>query len=334
MGNLRMGARQAVRKCLKIKEGEKVVIITDQETQKIGLAIAREIPRGADIQFFVMEDFGPRPLAFPRQIGEALARADVAFFAAQDVKGELQTFRGPMLDIRNAKSRFAHMGGITEQIMEEGMCADYDRIAALSKRVYQKVRSARKIEVRTPGGTNLVVQLSPLLKWIICDGLIASGYWTNLPDGEVFTCPVDASGILVVDGCLGDFFDKKYGPLEQTPVSIFIENGRAMPGTVKCANEALAKELSEYLFRGDEHSNRVGEFALGTNIGLERIIGNLLQDEKFPGVHIAFGGSFPEETGADWDSDSHVDCVIQKPTVWVDGGIIMREGKYILQRGA
>ena len=42
----------------------------------------------------------------------------------------------------------------------------------------------------------------------------------------------------------------------------------------------------------DENSDRVGEFAIGTNIGVARVIGNILQDEKFPGIHIAFGNPY------------------------------------------
>jgi len=74
----------------------------------------------------------------------------------------------------------------------------------------------------------------------------------------------------------------------------------------------------------------VGEFAIGTNIGLTRLIFNLLQDEKFPGIHIAFGSSYPNKTGATWDSRTHVDGVLRRPTIYVDGEAIMTQGTFHL----
>ena len=330
---IKEGARRAIEDCLKVKTGEKVVIITDVETLEIGYAILQAARRITEkVYFFLMEDFGQRPLVFPDKIGEILKEADVSLYVAQGVEGECQMFRGPMLEVvdNNSRLRHAHMVGITEQIMQEGLCSDYREIQRISGLVHQRVSRAKEIRVIANGGTNITARFSSEIKWVICDGNITGGHWSNLPGGEVFTCPADVNGILVVDGCLGDYFDDKYGLLEKTPVCVFVENGRAIRGTIQCVNQELAKEFSEYLFKNEKNSDRVGEFALGTNVGLKRLIGSLLQDEKFPGIHLAFGGSYPEETGAKWDSDSHIDCVIKKPTVYLDGEIIMRRGKYIL----
>jgi len=332
MGSITKGARQAVENCLKIKAGEKVVIITDRETFKIGFAIRRAVERITNrIRFLVMEDFGGRPLDFPDEVGEALKEADVSFYVAQSAKGEYQTFRKPMLEIINAnkKLRHGHMICITKQIMKDGMCSDYQEIQRVSKLVYQKIHKAKEIRVVTEKGTDIIAHFSPRLKWVICDGNITSGNWSNLPDGEVFTSPIDINGTVVINGCLGDFFGEKYGSLERTPVTINIKDGRAIQGSIKCENKELERELAEYIFQTDENSSRVGEFALGTNIGLKKLIGNLLQDEKFPGVHIAFGSPLPDHTGADWDSNAHVDGVIKDTTVYADGKVIMKKGKYL-----
>ena len=115
------------------------------------------------------------------------------------------------------------------------------------------------------------------------------------------------------------------------PVLIEIENGRAVREDIRCDNERLLEELSEYIFENDANSNRVGEFAIGTNTGLRELIYNLLQDEKFPGVHIAFGSPIPAKTGAKWDSKAHVDGVIKTPTITVDGEVIMDKGRFRLE---
>jgi aminopeptidase len=82
-----------------------------------------------------------------------------------------------------------------------------------------------------------------------------------------------------------------------TPLTIRIKANRL--SEAHCANRALEDEFWRYTHT-DENSDRVGEFAIGTNIGVRDVIGNILQDEKIPGVHIAFGDPYGSYTGAPW----------------------------------
>jgi aminopeptidase len=333
VGTIEQGVKQAVENCLKVKAGESVVIITDEETIEIGITIKTAIEKiTADVKFFVMEDFGKRPIDYPKAIDDAIKAADVSVYAAQGAEGELQTFRMKMLRAieANPRLRHAHMIGITPEIMKDGMCSDYKEIQRVSRLVYDKVRNANKIRVVTEKGGDFIAEFSPELKWLVEDGNIPSGDWRNLPDGEVCTCPVDVNGTVIFDGCLGDFFTERYGSLESTPIRIEVENGRAMKESIRCDNEQLQHEFTKYLFEIDENSNRVGEFAIGTNTGLTKLIYNLLQDEKFPSVHIAFGSPLPGKTGAKWDSKAHVDGMIKNPTIYVDGKVLMDKGKFCL----
>jgi leucyl aminopeptidase (aminopeptidase T) len=81
----------------------------------------------------------------------------------------------------------------------------------------------------------------------------------------------------------------------------------------------------------DENSDRVGEFAIGTNLGVEHVIGNILQDEKFPGIHIAFGNPYGEHTGAPWTSTTHIDVVGLRFNIWVEEEQIMRDGHFLVE---
>ena len=333
MGNIEEGVKQAVEHCLKVKAGENVVIITDAETVDIGSAIKAAIEKiTAEVKFFVMEDFGERPIDYPKAIDDAIKAADVSIYAAQGAEGELQTFRMKMLRAveANPRLRHAHMIGITPEIMKDGMCSDYKEIQRVSRLVYEKVRNAGKIRVVNEKGNDFVAEFSPQLKWLVEDGDIPPGDWKNLPDGEVCTCPVNVNGKVIFDGCLGDFFTEKYGSLENTPIFIEVENGRAIKESIQCNDEQLRNEFIRYLFENDENSNRIGEFAIGTNTGLTKLIYNLLQDEKFPSVHIAFGSPSPGKTGADWDSKTHVDGMIKNPTIYVDGEMLMDKGQFCL----
>ena len=151
------------------------------------------------------------------------------------------------------------------------------------------------------------------------------------PDVEVGACPIDVNGTAVIDGCLGDFFIQKYDSLEETLTSVKIENDRAIRTSIECADKRLREEFIEYLFENDENSDRVGEFAIGTNTCLTELIYEILQDEKFPGVHIAFGSPGPNQTGANWDCTSRLDSVINSPTVIADGVTIMEKGQFRLE---
>jgi len=336
MGSLRFGAEQAVRKCIRVQPGEVVVLVTDRECLEIGKELENVVREITDsITTFVLEDFGDRPedgskpLAFPAEIGKALEKANVSIYAASGKRGELKSFRSPMLDIVDGKAdlRHGHMINITKQVMELGMSTDYDEIQKLSKKVYDIVHTAKSIRVTSPAGTDFTVTLNPDWKWIISDGQISNEQWKNLPDGEVFTCAQNAEGKAVIDGCLGDYFSE-LGTCETFPVTVEMANGIVTQLTCEARPE-LEKELNDYIHQ-DENAKRVGEFAIGTNVGLDRIIGNLLQDEKFPGVHIALGHGYPEKTGSPWASDAHIDLVMRKVTVEVEGKAIMRDGQFLI----
>jgi leucyl aminopeptidase (aminopeptidase T) len=334
MGTIEQGVSQAVGNCLKVQPGEKAVIITDWQTIEIGSALKAAIEKIAgEVEFFVMEDFGTRPIDLPPVIDDAMRSADVSVYAAQGAEGELQTFRMPMLRALEANPtlRHAHMVGITPRIMCDGMCSDYEEIRRISRLVYEKVSIAESIEVTTEKGCNFTARFSPELKWLSEDGDIKPGRLMNLPDGEVCTCPIDVNGTAVIDGCLGDFFAYKYDSLEQTPIIVEIENGRAIRASIECLDERLREEFTKYLFENDENSDRIGEFAIGTNTCLTELIYEILQDEKFPGVHIAFGSPEPNQTGADWDCKSHLDGVINSPTIIADGVTIMEQGQFRLE---
>jgi leucyl aminopeptidase (aminopeptidase T) len=280
-----------------------------------------------------MEDFGSRPIDMPDAIKEAIRSADVSVYAAQGAEGELQSFRGPMIKAIEANNslRHAHMIGITPEIMCDGMCSDYNEIKRISRLVYEKVKNAEKIEVITDKGCNFTARFSAKLKWLCEDGDIRPNHWLNLPDGEVCTCPIDVNGTAVIDGCLGDYLAEEYGSLENTPITVEIENGRAIKESIECPDEQLREKFTDYLFENDENSDRVGEFSIGTNTGLTGFINNILQDEKFPGVHIAFGSPAPGRTGADWDCSAHIDGVIVSPTIIVDATVLMDKGKFLLE---
>jgi leucyl aminopeptidase (aminopeptidase T) len=219
------------------------------------------------------------------------------------------------------------MVNINRQIMLEGMRADFLAVDALSQRLVERARMTKKVTCRTANGTDYVAELSPKLKWLKTSGIITKEKWGNLPGGEIFTSPFDSSGVFVVDGVVGDYLCQKYGDLEATPLTIEVENNRIR--SLQCDNKELLEEFRAYTST-DENSNRVGEFAVGTNTACTHVIGNILQDEKIPGIHIAFGHPYAEHTGQNWISKTHIDCVGRNFDIWFDDDKVMERGKFLI----
>jgi leucyl aminopeptidase (aminopeptidase T) len=323
------GAVNAVTTCLRIQPGEKVTLICDMACLTIGASLARELEvRGLAWSGFVLEKLCPRPLTdMPAEVILGMESSAVSIFAVQVQTGELMS-RRQMTDVVNRRGmRHAHMVNITEEIMCEGMRADFGAVDTLSQRVIEIVRAAKTIRGTTPTGTDITVQLSPEYHWLKTSGIISPKKWGNLPGGEIFTSPWELNGTFVVDGVVGDYLCAKYGLLDENPLMLTIEKNRLT--SAQCANKALETEFWEYCHT-DENSDRVGEFAIGTNIGLTRVIGNILQDEKFPGIHIAFGDPYGFHTGANWQSCTHIDVVGLHFDIWADERPIMQNGTFLV----
>ena len=324
------GARNAVRVCLRVQASEKVTVITDEVSLEIGAALVRELEEvGCRYQTWVLEDVAVRPLTdLPLAIAEDLESSQVSIFAVQAQTDELKS-RMQMTDMVNRrKIRHAHMVNINKRIMLEGMRADFQKVDRLSVKVLERVRKAKQIRAKTLAGTDLVADLNPNYRWIKTSGIISPEKWGNLPGGEVFTTPGEVNGIFVIDGVVGDYLCAKFGDLKSNPLTIQVKANRVI--AAHSANKELKDDFWAYTHT-DENSNRVGEFAIGTNIELKDVIGEILQDEKYPGIHVAFGNPYGAHTGAKWYSSTHIDVVGRNFDVWVDGEQIMRGGQFLIE---
>jgi leucyl aminopeptidase (aminopeptidase T) len=327
------GARNAVTTCLRIKPEEKVTLIADRACLTIAASMAVELEElGCTWNAFVLEDLAPRPLAgMPPEVLEDMESSQVSIFAVEVQPNELSS-RMQMTDVVNRRRmRHAHMVNITPEIMTQGMRADFLEIDKLSQAVLDKVRKATYVRATTPAGTDIHAQMNPNYRWFKTSGIISTEKWGNLPGGECFTAPEEVNGVFVVDGVVGDFLCKEYGLLASQPLTIHIESNRIVRAT--STNKKLERDFWAYTHT-DENSDRVGEFAIGTNIGVDRVIGNILQDEKFPGVHIAFGDPYGAHTGAKWKSSTHIDVVGLRFNIWLGNAAgeeqIMRDGEFLI----
>jgi len=333
--SLKTEAKNAVENCMCVRPDEKVVIISDANTAKIGKNLkcaARNVTD--DVKFFNLNSYGERPLSyFPDKIEQQADQADVTFWTAKSYDRELEALRMPFIKAAIDGGRHGHMVNVTEDVMKQGMSADYQKIKKFTEKLRKKLVDTETVRVQNEQGTDIEATFSDEYNWVPSTGVYKEkGYWGNLPDGEVYTVPLTMEGKLVVDGMLGDHFPNKFGheELQETPVIIEVENnGKPRATEIRCENKELEKEVKDYLSRS-ECTSIVGEFGMGTNIFLEGFTNNSLLDEKYPGVHIAFGDPLGTETKADWSCPEHLDMILTKTNVWLDEEKVIEDGEYLI----
>jgi len=154
--------------------------------------------------------------------------------------------------------------------------------------------------------------------WENCDG------HENFPDGEIFTGPVEDSA----NGTVRFTYPACEGGREVEDVRLWFEKGKVVKATAVKNEEFLLAMIDT-----DEGARYLGEFAFGTNQGVQRFTKNILFDEKIGGtVHMALGSGYPE-TGSKNRSALHWDmiCDLRRGgEVWVDGVLFMQDGKFLI----
>jgi leucyl aminopeptidase (aminopeptidase T) len=307
-----------------------VALVADEASREVAASLAAALETAdATTEHILIEQIATRPLASaPPAIVDALERADAGILCVHPLQGELAARMAIVAAVERRQIRYAHMVGVTPQIMMEGMRADYRLVDRLSVALCERMRLAASLRVETAAGTSLTATFDRSLHWVKTSGIISRRYWSNLPAGEVFTTPASVDGVFVCNATAGDYFGSKYGDLAAAPLTLEISNGRLT--AAHCDRRDLEREFWSYCHT-DEHSDRVGELAFGTNVALSGMIGILLQDEKVPGVHLAFGDPYGSQTGANWKSKTHVDVLTRDCNVWIDDEQVIEKGKYLLE---
>jgi leucyl aminopeptidase (aminopeptidase T) len=319
-----------------LKPTDRLVVVGDDSIRLcVEELVRRAGPLVAKCAVFNLDRCGPRPLpALPDEIRVALDDCDVVFVlvrAASDGQtNELATVRRPIA-LHSERIKHINLPGVTYEVLESALQDDPREMWAFTGRVYEAVRAVREIRVRGANGTDALFRFAPALRWVNSDGdyreKFAPRGSNNLPGAEVYTAPAYAEGTFVVDGVLGDHLAGRYGVITATPVRLELRGGRVV--SVWSGRAELQEAVERYI-RTDANASRIGEFGMGTNRSLPKLLGNMLHDEKYPSVHIAAGSPYPHVTGADWDSDAHMDFITLAPTIEADGRRIMEAGRWLL----
>src|SRR5271157_1579965 len=222
------GAKNAVEVCLGVRAKERVTLIADEISREVAASLEKALDaRGAVFTGLLLEDFGPRPMkGAPEAVLEALEKADVGILCMTPQPGELTARMAIVRVVERRQIRYAHMIGVTPEIMQQGMRADYRLVDRLSDRLRERMMRAESLRVKTEAGTAISAHFDRGLDWVKTSGLISPRYWSNLPAGEVFTTPATVDGRFVCDATAGDYFNGKYGDLQSTPLTLKIASAR------------------------------------------------------------------------------------------------------------
>ncbi len=197
-----------------------------------------------------------------------------------------------------------------------GAClVDWKKMARELKKL--KTLMERTERVRIVGkNTDLTFSIKGR-KAIICAGE------SNMPDGEIFTAPVEGS----VEGEIYYEFPAIYGGREVSGIRLRFEKGRVVEAVAE-KNQELLKTLLDT----DRGARIPGEFGIGYNYGIDRFTRDILFDEKIGGtIHIALGKSYAESGGKN-DSALHWDMVKdlrEEGELYFDGKLVMKNGKFM-----
>ncbi|MBM4249309.1 MAG: aminopeptidase [Euryarchaeota archaeon] len=310
------GARTAVRTCLRVRKGERTVVVTDILKEDIGEAVhwaAKEA--GAEailVKMLPRSRHGEEP---PEPVAAIMRTADVVIAPTAYSISHTQARKEANL----AGARIATMPMITEEMMSRGgMTADFREVKRHAGRLAREIGEATFVHVSSPDGTDIRFSVEGR-KWVADSGLLHNrGDFGNLPGGELFVPPVEgtADGVIVVTGALAGI-----GILKR-PVRITVRNGLAREITGGTQARAFARMLEGAGAKLDTPDNayNLAEFGIGLN-PKARLIGNPLEDEKAIGtVHLALGDN--STFGGNTRAGIHVDGIILRPRVEVDGKVL------------
>ena len=314
MSDLDAAVRAVVRECLAVKDGEEVLVVCNPATQNMGEMLRGEAAEvGAEAVLTVMSERASHAAEPPATVTEAMAAADVLL--APTVQSLSHTAARKRASDNGA--RCATLPGVTEDMLARVMSADMEGLRRKGHAVADALDRAVEAHITDANGTDLRLDLSGRPAIPDAGELTERGAFGNLPCGEGFISPKDGNGSLVIDGSMAGI-----GLVDQ-PVELVVEGGH-LTSARGGQGMAFMELLTEH---GDDGTN-IAELGVGTN-EKAKLTGEVLEDEKILGtIHVAFGAS--AGIGGTVQVPVHLDCVVMKPTLELDGEVIARDGELLI----
>jgi len=341
---IRQGVLDMLQVNMGLKEGEKLLVVTDLLTPlqwsslegaelmlasersmlaKMVAEIASESYPQCSVEFYLYPATGQHGAEPGEEVARKMAQADVVI--------AITTYSLSHTDARQqatqAGARVASMPGFEPQMFYSGgpMAVDYQQVARDTKVIAELLTTAQKAVIRSRDGTDLSFSLAGRPGQVDGGIYTTKGAWGNLPAGEAFIVPVEgtAEGQVVVP---------KGGSTDITEEMIFTFQGgwvREIRGGGKGGDRL--RQLMQFDSDAEEHRLRrnLAELGVGTNPNARSPV-NLLEAEKIKGtVHIAVGDN--AHMGGQISCDLHEDFVLPQPDLILDDKLVIEAGRWVFK---
>jgi aminopeptidase len=280
-----------------------------------------------DVRIYILAESNTKSLSgvdSAKTVIRAQSRSELMkIMMKRSASGELRWVLGPYPT--NACAQDAEMSLAEYEDFVYGACLPdmndpigyWKRFSAKQQKICDWLKGKKKVRVI---GKDTDLRLSIAGRnFENCDGKM------NMPDGEVFTGPVEDS----MEGHVYFSYPAINRGREVTGVRLWFEKGQVVKATAEKNQDYLLKTIAT-----DEGSKRVGEFAIGTNEGIQKFTREILFDEKIGGsFHMALGSGYPE-TGSKNESAIHWDMVCDLRDggeIWVDDTLFYKNGKFVIK---
>lgn len=325
MSDLKKAAETAVTQCMGIKPNEKVLIVTDKNFRDVGYAIfdaSKKVTNDTVLIEIKPEKFdGIEPAPY---VAKFIQNFDVHFYNTSWSLSHTEARRNAA---KKRGTRVASMPEVSVEIFERTMNVDYEKIKKLTEKISEILTEAELVELKTVLGTDIKIPIKGYRGYVWAGICREKGKFINLPDGEACIVPQDgkSNGVIFFDGSF------PYISPIKTPIKATIEDGYCVKLEGGKEAEKLKKMLCNY---GDKKISKnnpacfLAEFGIGTNFAA-KLSGLITEDEKvYKTVHLAFGNSVM--FGGSNDVELHLDGVVTKPDLWIDGKQLMDKGEFLI----
>ncbi len=305
-----------IRACLDLSPSEELLVICNPITEELGALLRIHAQgEGCEATLAVISERDSHAAEPSRAVAAAMLAVDAV--AAPTIQSISHT------EARRAATeagvRIASMPGVTEEMLSRVMGADLQTLRKRGTSIGRALGAGAEARFTCAHGSDLRIGLEDRTAIVDAGALNMRGAFGNIPCGEAFIAPVEGSaeGTLVVDGSIATI-----GRLSE-PIELTVRGGHLTEATGP-EGAQLLELLSEH---GADGTN-VAELGIGTNESAI-LTGNILEDEKILGTaHVAFGAS--AAIGGTVQVPVHLDCVVLRPTVEVDGATLVSAGELVV----
>jgi leucyl aminopeptidase (aminopeptidase T) len=331
---LARAAHNILTRSLGLRRDQNLLIFADASSLEVVEVMARA---ARDLGIATSTLFVPRVLQADARAGESLPlpveaaiRESDAVLSCLSDRPEHFSYRMRLLNSSwSRRTKLAHAPGMTLEILAAAD-TDYDAIAERAELLSAVLVLGRRLDLVTEDGRGQEYRLTVEIGgWNhppgVSDGVIRDGTWDNLPPGEVYVVPRDAEGQVAINGSLP-------GKLlaQGEDLILTFRDGRLAemgPENGPAARHLRATQIAYAERRGDSNWPNLAEIGFGLNPAIHELTGvELVDGKKAHTLHIGLGHSV--SLGGVVESAIHCDMIVKRPTVYVNGHLIMKRGDW------